>query len=233
MKINKEMQITSNFRVKSVDKEKESITIEGFANTTDKDRVGDVILEEAWTKGGMNNYLMNPIVLAFHNHEKPIGEVTEYSVNQEGLRVVAEISKAAGDVYNLVKEGVLKAFSVGFRVKDADYDSETDIFVIKDLELYEVSIVSVPANSNSIFSVQKSFKDEEEYDEFKDSFNNDNKQDLELELEDNVTKGEKNVDKDNISLTPEQVKKLQDKAVADAFAAKKAERAWRKTSRKN
>lgn len=221
--LNKEMQITSNFRVKSVDKEKESITIEGFANTTNKDRSGDVILEEAWTKGGMNNYLQNPIVLAFHNHERPIGEVIEYSVNQEGLRVVAEISKAAGDVYNLVKEGVLKAFSVGFRVKDADYDSETDIFVIKDLELYELSVVSVPANSESIFSVKKSFKDEEEYNEFKYSFNKQNKQDLELELDETVNKGEQTVDKDILSLTPEQVTKLQNDAIAKAFAEKAAE----------
>jgi len=220
MKMNKEMQITSNFRVKAVDKEKESITIEGFANTTNKDRVGDVILEEAWSKGGMDNYLKNPIVLAFHNHERPIGEVTEYSVNNQGLRVVAEISKAAGDVYNLVKEGVLKAFSVGFRVKDADYDSDTDIFVIKDLELYELSVVSIPANAESIFSVKKSFKDEEEYTEFKDSFKNDKKQ-LPDEIDLNtVDKGEKTVDKDKLSLTPQEVKKLQDDAIAKAFADK-------------
>ena len=167
MKMNKEMHLTSNFRIKAVSEDKESIKIEGFDKTTNKDRVGDVILEEALSKGGIDNYLKNPIVLAFHNHERPIGEVTEYSVNNQGLRVVAEISKAAGDVYNLVKEGVLKAFSVGFRVKDADYDSDTDIFVIKDLELYELSVVSIPANAESIFSVQKSFKDEEEYNEFK------------------------------------------------------------------
>ena len=224
MKINKEMQLTSSFRVKAVSEDKESITIEGFANTTNKDRAGDVILEEAWTKGGMDNYLMNPILLAFHNHERPIGEVTEYSVNNEGLRVVAEVSKAAGDVYNLVKEGVLKAFSVGFRVKDADYDSDTDIFIIKDLELYELSVVSIPANAESIFSVKKSFKDEEDYNEFKHLFNNDdNTQDLTEVTEDTVDKGEKTVDKDNVSLTPKQVKKLQEEAVAKAFAEKEAE----------
>jgi len=88
MKLNKEMQINANFKIKAVNKEKESITIEGFANTTDKDRAGDVILEEAWTKGGLDNYLKNPILLAFHNHERPIGEVTEYSVNNQGLKLL-------------------------------------------------------------------------------------------------------------------------------------------------
>ena len=217
-KINKEMRLTSNFVVKAVSEDKESVKIEGFANTTSKDRSGDVILEEAWTKGGMDNFLANPILLAFHDHTRPIGEVTEYSVNNEGLRVVAEVSKAAGDVYNLVKEGVLKAFSVGFRVKDADYDSDTDIFVIKDLELYELSVVSIPANAESIFSVKKSFENDEDYNEFKDSFNN-NTQVKEIKPED---KGETTVDKDKISLTPEEVKKLQDKAIAKAFADKEA-----------
>jgi len=222
MEMNKNMQLTSIFRVKSVSDDKETITIEGYANTTNKDRVGDVILEEAWTKGGMDNYLLNPIVLAFHNHEKPIGEVTDYSVNNKGLRVIAEISKSAGDVYNLVKEGVLKAFSVGFRVKDADYDTDTDIFVIKDLELYELSVVSIPANAESIFSVKKSFKDEEEYNEFKNLFNNDNIQLPDTDLDTTVNKGEITVSKDTINLTPEEVKKLETKAIEKAFAEKEA-----------
>ena len=149
--------VCRDIKVKSVGEES-ALIIEGYANTTDKDRQGDVILEEAWTKGGLDNYLKNPIVLAYHNPEKPIGEVTDYGINHKGLHVIAEISKAAGDVYSLIREGVLKAFSVGFRVKDADYDSETDIFVIKDLEMYELSVVSVPANADSIFSVRKSFE---------------------------------------------------------------------------
>ena len=48
-----------------------TITVEGYANTTTKDRQGDIILEEAWTKGGLDNYLKNPIVLAYHNPERP------------------------------------------------------------------------------------------------------------------------------------------------------------------
>ena len=224
MAINKYIKFTSNFTVKGVSEDKETIRIEGFANTTSKDRSGDVILEEAWTKGGMDNYLMNPILLAFHDHQRPIGEVTEYSVNNKGLRVVAEVSKAAGDVYNLVKEGVLKAFSVGFRVKDADYDSDTDIFVIKDLELFELSIVSVPANAESIFSVKKSFENDSDYTEFKNLYNI-KSQELEITSEEPEQKGEITVDKDEIVLTPVQLKKLQDEAIAKAFADKAAEEA--------
>jgi len=168
---NKILNLTSDFEVKAVvEKEDDIILIEGYANTTEKDRVGDVIVEEAWTKGGMDNYLLNPIILAYHNKEKPIGSMVDYGVNAKGLRIVAEISKAAGDVYELIKSEILKTFSVGFRVKDADYDQETDIFVIKDLELYEISVVSVPANAGSTFSLRKCLENNE-YEEFKKEYN--------------------------------------------------------------
>ena len=167
--INKTFNIVSKFSV--VEKaESNSIVIEGYANTTDKDRHSDIILQEAWSKGGLDNYLKNPIILAFHDHSKPIGMMVDYFLDSKGFKIVAEISKAAGQVYDLVKEGILRSFSVGFMVKDADYDSTTDLFVIKDLELFEVSVVSVPANPNSIFSVKKSFESEEEFNKFKQEF---------------------------------------------------------------
>jgi len=166
----KQFSLTADFTVKQLDEEDNSIVIEGYANTTEKDRVGDIVLEEAWAKGGMANYMSNPIVLAFHDYTKPIGTVIEHSIDAKGLRVVAKISEAAGNILTFIKDGILKTFSVGFRVKDAEYDEERDIFFIKDLELLEISVVSVPANAGSVFSVRKAFKDANEYTEFKEEF---------------------------------------------------------------
>lgn len=150
------------------------VTIEGYANTSTVDRVGDIILEEAWTKGGLTNYLKNPVILAYHNHDKPIGSMVDYAVNDKGLKITAQVYKAAGEIYSLIKSGVLRTFSVGFRTKDANYDSETELFVIKDVELLEVSVVSIPANADSIFSVKKSFSDDSDYVSFKSTFGEEN-----------------------------------------------------------
>ena len=167
----KQFDLPVDFTVKvHHDEDDEKITIEGFANTTTVDRVGDIILEEAWTKGGLENYLKNPIILAYHNHDRPIGKMTDYAVNNRGLKIVADIYKSAGEIFSLIKSGVLTTFSVGFRTKDADYDTETDLFVIKDLELFEISVVSVPANADSTFSVRKSFETEDEFNSFKSEF---------------------------------------------------------------
>jgi Phage head maturation protease len=73
-------------------------------------------------------------------------------------------------VQSLIRDGALKSFSVGFRVKDASYDKNSDTFFIKDLELLEISVVSVPANQDSLFSVRKSFEDDNGYEEFKKQF---------------------------------------------------------------
>jgi len=168
--MNKKFNIVTKFDVVEKAADSGTLVVEGYANTTDKDRHGDIILQEAWTKGGLDNYLKNPIILAFHDHSKPIGKMVDYFLDSKGLKIVAEISKAAGNLYDLVKEGIVKSFSVGFMVKDADYDATTDIFVIKDVELFEVSVVSVPANPSSVFSVRKNFESEEEYNEFKKEF---------------------------------------------------------------
>ncbi len=163
--------LTSTF--KSHEVEDGSVMIRGMASTADFDRAGDSISAEAWQKGGLSNFEKNPIILFNHDYDKPIGRATGLKAGPDGLELEAKISKAApANVAQLVKDGVLGAFSVGFRVKDADYLEETDGLKIKDAELFEVSVVSVPCNQSATFSLAKSFDSVEEYNEFKKTFTN-------------------------------------------------------------
>jgi len=147
----------------------ESIFISGYASVNSPDRAGDVVPSSVWEKG-MVNYLKNPIVLAYHDHDDPVGRVTEHKVDSRGLWVKARISAAAEEVFNLVKDNVLTAFSVSFRILDAEYNAITELFIIKELELIEISVVSVPCNQDTLFSLSKSFTDDEEYKLFKTQF---------------------------------------------------------------
>ena len=167
--MNKIFNLTSNF--KALDENDDgSVNIKGYASTIDQDRAGDIIESNAWAKGGIGNYENNPIILFNHDYHNPIGKATELEVNDNGLQIKGKISKSAGKIRDLVKEGVLGAFSVGFRVKDADYLEETDGYRIKDAELFEISVVSVPANQAATFSVAKSFDSDTEYLEWKEQF---------------------------------------------------------------
>lgn len=169
---NKVIYFGSKFTAKALPQDSEedqSIMIEGYASTNDTDRVGDVVPTSVWSKG-MENYLKNPIILAFHDQRMPVGKMVDHKVDDKGLWIKAAITDAAGDVYKLVKKGILSAFSIGFRVKDAEYKSEAEVFLIKDLELHEISVVSVPANQNTLFSLAKAFDSAEEYELFKQQF---------------------------------------------------------------
>jgi len=146
------------------------IDIKGSASTNGLDRAGDIIESDAWTKGGLENFKNNPIILFNHNYDKPIGRAKDLKVTENGLEISAKISKAAGDVTQLIKDGVLGAFSVGFKVKDADYMTETDGYKIKDAELFEVSVVSVPCNQGATFGLSKSFDSMEDYNKYKQTF---------------------------------------------------------------
>ena len=147
------------------------LRITGHASTNDEDRSGDIIVSDAWTKkDALANYLKNPIILAFHDMSRPIGKTIAHEVDENGLKITAKISKAAGDIIELIKEGILSAFSVGFMIKEADFDPKSGVFVIKELELFEVSVVSVPANQNALFSIEKNFSNPEEYKEFRNQF---------------------------------------------------------------
>ncbi len=142
-----------------------SITISGYASTTDIDRHGDVVSSTVWERG-LTNYLKNPIILAYHDHSQPVGRMVEHKVDQKGLWIKARISEASGNIYKLIKDGILSAFSIGFRIVDAEYNQATELFVVKELELHEISVVSVPANQNTLFNLSKAFETAEEYKSF-------------------------------------------------------------------
>ena len=217
--MNKIFHYTSTFKTLG-EQDDGSIDIKGSASTNGLDRAGDIIEADAWTKGGLENFKNNPIILFNHNYDKPIGRATGLEVNDNGLDISAKISKAAGDVTQLIKEGVLGAFSVGFRVKDADYMTETDGYKIKDAELFEVSVVSVPCNQGATFSLAKSFDNMDDYEEFKKTFVKANS----MEMADAVKIEQPSRDKSlNSEKTMSEDNKTPESFDLEAFAKKVAE----------
>jgi len=198
--------------------ESDVLRVSGYASTNDMDRDGDVIEASAWNKpGALKNYLNNPIILAYHDHRQPIGKMVEHTVDGRGLHIVAEISKAAGDIYKLVKDGILTTFSVGFMVKDAEWDSKADLFRIKKVELFETSVVSLPANASATFSVGKSFDTEDEYNNFKQQF------DTTINEDNHMPEGIDNKTQPTPGLSATEVATIVAKAIADSDARKEAE----------
>lgn len=131
----------------------------GMATTEIVDRVGDTV-------NPLGASFKNPLVLLHqHNHEKPIGTVTFEKPTSKGIKFTAEIpvvdepgsfKDRVDTAWAEIKSGVVRAVSIGFRaIKYAYRDAGGIDF--QEIEIYELSTVSVPANSAAMIdSVAKS-----------------------------------------------------------------------------
>lgn len=138
--------------------------IEGYVMTSDIDAQRTLITPAA-IKGAKNDLLKYSTVLFNHNVDNPIGKILETDFDDKGLWVKMKLSKSEIDIWKKVKEGIISKFSIKGRVlkesikevkdtktkpkKESDSDadpSDQSIRKITRLELYEASLVSVPAN---------------------------------------------------------------------------------------
>ena len=142
-------------------------TLKGFAGTVEKDRVDDIIPIETFI-GARKDLLQPGASTMFLNHDTnmPIGIVASTAiVREKGLFFEGFISKAGdvNDIWTKAEEGILNAFSVRLRPKKVevqeDGDGRVEAFVIKEMNLIEVSLVGVPANQGATVTdvISKSF----------------------------------------------------------------------------
>lgn len=124
--------------------------IEGYANTSTKDRVSDVVLPKAF-ESSLKTYLDNPVLLENHDWGKPVGVTQTAEITDKGLFVRCRISDTCPDLKQKIREGVLRTFSIGYNEISSDFDERTKTKIVSDLELLEISIVSVPANPEAKF----------------------------------------------------------------------------------
>lgn len=129
---------------------KDGVIITGWASTKDLDRA-NIVMHPDCFRASMDDFMKNPVLLLMHDWGNPVGKVIEASISEMGLHVKAFVSGSAKTVVQLIKEGILSAFSVGYRVmKSDDVDS---VEHVHEAELHEISIVTIPRNQNALFSV--------------------------------------------------------------------------------
>jgi phage head maturation protease len=97
-----------------------------------------------------------------HDPREPIGKWSIMEEREEGLWVEGKLTlgvSRAREVYELMRDGAVTGLSIGYRTRKYDLDGENDIRILKDVELFEVSAVSGPANEEARIARVKSAKD--------------------------------------------------------------------------
>jgi hypothetical protein len=94
-----------------------------------------------------------------HQWEQPIGAITQVFEDQHGLfvegRLLLEVAQAK-EAHALLKAGVIRGLSIGYTVKRARRDADTGVRELLEVELWEVSLVTMPANEAAQVTVVKS-----------------------------------------------------------------------------
>lgn len=142
-------------RLKSVSEEGE---FEGYGSVFGvKDSYDDIVMPGAFVE---SLKARKPAMLWQHDSREPIGVYTEVKEDDTGLyvkgRLMIESDPLAVRAHGLLKADALNGLSIGFRLNNYEYDSNLEAFKLTDIELYEVSLVTFPANEEARVSNVKS-----------------------------------------------------------------------------
>ena len=134
------------------------------------DREGDVVLVDGIN---LSQFKTQSPLLYNHDDDKPIGKVLEVTKGDGYLRAKCKIAKnveRCDETWELIKQGVITAVSIGFIPTEMRRPTPVDIAkfgddvdtVISKCTLVELSVVSVPANYMAVIDKisQKHFKKE-------------------------------------------------------------------------
>jgi len=147
-----------SFEVKGVDSEQR--IVEGYASTYDKDQVDDIVMPGAFTKSLQERFPAGKIKLLWQ-HMDPIGIPVEMQEDDKGLYVKCRVSQTqlGDDALQLVKDGVIDRFSIGFSVpRDKARVDDDGTRRISEVKLYEVSLVTFAANEAAVLTAVKSLR---------------------------------------------------------------------------
>lgn len=130
-------------------------TVEGYGSVFgERDSYDDVIAPGAF-KGSLAAHKAvgtMPAMLWQHDGAKPIGIWTEMVEDSKGLRIKGQLALETvlgKEAHALLKLGALNGLSIGFVSKQWTYDRDTDVRTLTELDLWEVSLVTFPANGKA------------------------------------------------------------------------------------
>ena len=135
---------------------------EAYAAAWNLDLVNDIIEPGAFSKTIQEKMPKSEIKVLFnHDHDKPLGLPLNMYEDSKGLFVHAKISQTSygKDVLQLMEDGVLNKMSIGYDVVKHRFSEDGRVRYLSEIQLYEVSPVTFPANPEAnILTVKKSLK---------------------------------------------------------------------------
>jgi HK97 family phage prohead protease len=127
----------------------------GYASTYGVDSQKDQIMPGAFTHTLQQWEKKDklPLLLWHHRIEEPIGFWHKMTEDQKGLYVEGQLIldlQRAREAYILLKTKMLEGLSIGFQTVISKFDTRERVLKIYQVNLVEISIVSLPANKDAL-----------------------------------------------------------------------------------
>lgn len=137
----------------------ESGIFEGYASTFgNRDQGGDIVEAGAFAKSLKSRGARGIKMLADHDPTKRVGVWTDMQEDEKGLYVKGQLltEKSIGkDAYIDLKSGALSGLSIGGRASLTSQDGRKRARLIKEWDLYEISLVTFPMNEAATVTAVK------------------------------------------------------------------------------
>lgn len=146
-------RLTPAYEIKRASVDTEGV-FTGYASTFNggPDAYGDVIAPGAFAKSLAKHKAddSTPAMLWQHNAEEPIGRWLSITEDSNGLAVKGKLvptTQRGAEALDLLRAGALNGLSIGFTTPKGGYTSGPTGRRLTEVELWEVSLVTFPANT--------------------------------------------------------------------------------------
>lgn len=173
--INQRLTRTVELRNASVNNENGEMILEGYAAIYDSPTVVEeycgIEYKEIIAKNAFDGAIMKDCCLKYNHNDSAMilartrGGSLELTIDNVGLKFRAKLfnTSCAKDVYTLIKEGGIDKCSFAFRCAEDSYNVDTQVrTILKIKELFDVSVVDIPAYDNTSVEARSFFKLESE-----------------------------------------------------------------------
>lgn len=93
-----------------------------------------------------------PALLWQHNSAEPLGVFTSMEEDDIGLKLTGQIAmktQRGAEAYELMKMKAVSGLSIGFVPKSETYDKKSGVTTLTEVDLWETSLVTFPANDEA------------------------------------------------------------------------------------
>jgi HK97 family phage prohead protease len=150
--------LDAKLQLKNTDEDSKYYEFSGYASTFNNvDLYDDAVMPGAFKESLLKKM---PKLIYQHNMSQPLGVIDEAYEDDKGLMIKGRMPKAHSlvkDIKELLDCGAIDSFSIGYSTVDSEMRDGTRL--LKQLDLWEVSFVTLPANPKATITSVKSIDD--------------------------------------------------------------------------